>query len=37
VAEVAQSVPTRDPDVLARELIDLDLMGYCRSALRRFR
>jgi RNA polymerase sigma-70 factor (ECF subfamily) len=37
VAEVAQSVPTTDPEVLARELIDLDLMGYCRSALKRFR
>jgi RNA polymerase sigma-70 factor (ECF subfamily) len=36
VAEVAQSVRTGDPKVLAQELIDLDLMGYCRSALKRF-
>jgi RNA polymerase sigma-70 factor (ECF subfamily) len=37
VAEVAQSVPTDDPEVVAEELIALDLMGYCRSALKRFR
>jgi DNA-directed RNA polymerase specialized sigma24 family protein len=36
VAEVAASVPTRDKDRLAQELIDLGFYGYCRKALERW-
>jgi DNA-directed RNA polymerase specialized sigma24 family protein len=36
VAEVAASVPTRDRDRLASELIDLGFFGYCRAALDRW-
>jgi hypothetical protein len=37
VAEVAASVPTRDKERLAQELIDLGFYGYCRKALERWR
>jgi RNA polymerase sigma-70 factor (ECF subfamily) len=33
--EVAQSVPTTDWDIVEQELIALDLLDYCRSALQR--
>jgi RNA polymerase sigma factor (sigma-70 family) len=36
VAEVAASVPTRDKERLAQELIDLGFYGYCRKALDRW-
>ena len=36
VAEVAASVPTRDKERLAQELIDLGFYGYCRKALERW-
>jgi RNA polymerase sigma-70 factor (ECF subfamily) len=36
VAEVAASIPTRDPERLAQELIDLGFFGYCRRALERW-
>ena len=36
VAEVAASVPTRDRERLAQELIDLGFYGYCRKALGRW-
>jgi RNA polymerase sigma-70 factor (ECF subfamily) len=36
VAEVAASVPTRDRERLAQELIDLGFYGYCRKALDRW-
>jgi Sigma-70 region 2 len=36
VAEVAASVPTRDRERLAQELIDLGFYGYCRKALERW-
>jgi RNA polymerase sigma-70 factor (ECF subfamily) len=35
VAEVARSVAGAPPEELEQELIDLDLMAYCRAALRR--
>jgi RNA polymerase sigma-70 factor (ECF subfamily) len=35
VQEVAWSLQTADPERLAQELIDLDLLDYCRSALAR--
>jgi RNA polymerase sigma-70 factor (ECF subfamily) len=35
VEEVARSLSTSDPDELERELIDLQLLDYCGSALRR--
>jgi hypothetical protein len=34
--EVAASVPTRDKERLAQELIDLGFYGYCRKALERW-
>jgi RNA polymerase sigma-70 factor (ECF subfamily) len=37
VREVASSLQTSDPEALEQELIDLDLLPYCRSALRRDR
>jgi RNA polymerase sigma-70 factor (ECF subfamily) len=37
VAEVAASVPTRDRDRLAQELIDLGFFWFCKSALARWR
>ncbi|HKB04062.1 MAG TPA: hypothetical protein VKD90_17700 [Gemmataceae bacterium] len=36
VSEVAASVPTRDKERLAQELIDLGFCGYCRKALERW-
>ena len=36
VAEVAASVPTRDRERLAQELIDLGFFAYCRKALDRW-
>jgi DNA-directed RNA polymerase specialized sigma24 family protein len=36
VAEVAASVPTRDRERLAQELIDLGFYGYCKKALERW-
>ncbi len=36
VLEVAASVPTRDRDRLAQELIDLGFHGFCRKALERW-
>ena len=36
VAEVARSVPTRDPDRLTRELIDLGFFWFCKNALARW-
>jgi RNA polymerase sigma-70 factor (ECF subfamily) len=36
VYEVAASVPTRDKERLAQELIDLGFYGYCRKALERW-
>ena len=36
VAEVAASVPTRDRERLAQELIDLGFYAYCRKALERW-
>jgi RNA polymerase sigma-70 factor (ECF subfamily) len=36
VAEVARSVPTRDPDRLTRELIDLGCYWFCKKALARW-
>jgi hypothetical protein len=36
VVEVAASVPTRDRERLAQELIDLGFYGYCRKALERW-
>ena len=36
VAEVAASVPTRDKERLAQELIDLGFYAYCRKALERW-
>jgi RNA polymerase sigma-70 factor (ECF subfamily) len=36
VAEVAASVPTRDTERLAQELIDLGFYGYCKKALERW-
>ncbi|HKB01878.1 MAG TPA: sigma factor [Gemmataceae bacterium] len=36
VAEVAASVPTRDKERLAQELIDLGFYGYCKKALERW-
>jgi len=36
VAEVARSVPTRDPDRLTRELIDLGFYWFCKPALARW-
>jgi hypothetical protein len=32
--EVARSLPTSAPDHLEQELIDLNLLHYCRSALK---
>jgi DNA-directed RNA polymerase specialized sigma24 family protein len=37
VAEVAASVPTSDPDAVEAELIELDLLSYCRQAVARLR
>ncbi len=37
VEEVAASVPTRDRERLAAELIDLGFYGFCRAALGRWR
>jgi RNA polymerase sigma-70 factor (ECF subfamily) len=37
VEEVARSVPTRDPDRVARELIDLGFYWFCKKALARWR
>ena len=37
VEEVANSVPTRDPDRLAQELIDLGFHTFCKKALERWR
>ena len=36
VAEVAASVPTRDRERLAQELIDLGFYAYCRKAMERW-
>jgi DNA-directed RNA polymerase specialized sigma24 family protein len=36
VAEVARSVPTRDPDRVAQELIDLGFYWFCKKALARW-
>ncbi|HJZ90890.1 MAG TPA: sigma factor [Gemmataceae bacterium] len=36
VAEVAASIPTRDREMLAQELIDLGFYAYCRKALDRW-
>lgn len=36
LAEVARSLETDDPGRVEQELIDLDLLSYCRSALDRF-
>ena len=36
VAEVAASVPTRDKERVAQELIDLGFYGYCKKALERW-
>jgi len=36
VTEVAASVPTRDRERLAQELIELGFYGYCRKALERW-
>ena len=33
--EVARSVMSEDRDILMEELIDLDLLTYCREALKR--
>ena len=33
--EVAHSVMSQDRDILIEELIDLDLLTYCREALNR--
>ena len=33
--EVARSVPTADTDSVEQELLELNLLDYCRSALRR--
>jgi RNA polymerase sigma-70 factor (ECF subfamily) len=35
VEEVARSVPTTDPDRLEQELLELDLLEYCRPGLKR--
>ena len=35
VEEVARSLGTSDQEALEQELIDLDLLDYCRSALER--
>jgi RNA polymerase sigma-70 factor (ECF subfamily) len=35
--EVAHSLETTDGDRLEQELIDLDLLSYCRTALERYR
>jgi RNA polymerase sigma-70 factor (ECF subfamily) len=35
VAEVARSLETSQPEPVEQELIDLDLLDYCRSALQR--
>ncbi|QEL16291.1 sigma-70 family RNA polymerase sigma factor [Limnoglobus roseus] len=37
VDEVARSIPTRDEDRVAQELIDLGFLGFCRKALDRWR
>ena len=36
VTEVAASIPTKDRERLAQELIDLGFYGYCRKALERW-
>jgi RNA polymerase sigma-70 factor (ECF subfamily) len=36
LAEVARSLESDDPAALEQELIDLDLLAYCREALERF-
>jgi RNA polymerase sigma-70 factor (ECF subfamily) len=35
VEEVVQTIETTDVETLEQELVDLDLLGYCRSALAR--
>jgi RNA polymerase sigma-70 factor (ECF subfamily) len=37
VREVADSIPTRDPDRIAQELIDLGFYNFCKKALERWR
>lgn len=37
VEEVARSIPTRDADRVAQELIDLGFYGFCKKALARWR
>jgi hypothetical protein len=34
--EVSRSLHAGDPDKLAEELIELDLLDYCRSSLERW-
>jgi RNA polymerase sigma-70 factor (ECF subfamily) len=37
VAEVARTLATSDPDTVEQELIELDLLSYCRGSVARLR